>query len=83
VAQKLTYFSYDAGPQPAPASEAAPDPKSKSAVNSPSGRRHRSAGQVWRTVALVVDDLALGFEDLVQVRDALRHYVERQMQPAT
>ena len=82
VAQKLTYFSYDAGPQPAPASEAAPDPKSKSAVKLPLGPPAPvTAGQVRRTVALVVDDLALGFEDLVQVRDALRHYVERQMQP--
>lgn len=34
-----------------------------------------------RTVALVVDDLALRFEDLVSVREALRQYVERQMQP--
>src|ERR1019366_4466462 len=40
-----------------------------------------TAGQVRRTVALVVDDLALRFEDLVSVREALRQYVERQMQP--
>ena len=68
VAQKLTYFSYDAGPQPA--------------VKLPPGPpAPTTAGQVRRTVALVVDDLALGFEDLVRVRDSLRQYVERQMQP--
>ena len=29
-------------------------------------------GQVQRTVALVVDDTALSFEDLVRTREALR-----------
>lgn len=83
VPQKLTYFSYEPGPGAAPPSEAAPDPKSKSAAAKlPIGPPAPvTAGQVRRTVALVVDDLALSFEDLVQVREALRQYVERQMQP--
>jgi hypothetical protein len=29
-------------------------------------------------ISLVVDDLALGFEDLVRVREALRQYPESQ-----
>jgi VWFA-related protein len=83
VARKLTYFSYEAGLPPVPRAEAAPDPKSKSAAAKvPIGPPVPiTAGQVRRTVALVVDDLALNFENLVQVREALRQYVERQMQP--
>src|ERR1019366_815940 len=81
VAQKLTYFSYEPGPLPAPLSEATPDPKSKPAAKVPIGPPAPiTAGQVRRAVALVVDDLALSFEDLVRVREALRQYVERQMQ---
>ena len=82
VSQKLTYFSYEPGAPPLPLSEAAPDPNSKPAAKVPVGPPAPStAGQVRRTLALVVDDLALGFEDLVRVREALRQYVERQMQP--
>jgi VWFA-related protein len=83
VAQKLTYFSYEPGAPPVPLSEAAPDPKSKpAAAKVPTGPPAPvTAGQVRRTVALVVDDLALGFNDLVRVREALRQYVERQMLP--
>jgi len=37
--------------------------------------------QVQRTVALVVDDLGLSFESMHFVRDALRKFVDQQMQP--
>lgn len=37
--------------------------------------------QVRRTVALVADDLGLSFESTKWVRDALRKYVDEQMQP--
>jgi VWFA-related protein len=40
-----------------------------------------TAAQVKRAVALVVDDTALSFQDLVRTRDALKRYVEQQMQP--
>src|ERR1039457_5301897 len=82
VAQKLTYFSYVPGPAPVPAA-GAPDPKARpAAAKVPIGPPAPiTAGQVRRTVALVVDDLALGFDDLVRVRESLRQYVERQMQP--
>ena len=81
VAQKLTYFSYETGATAVAVSEAAFDPKSKPAKASIGPPAPTTTGQVRRTVALVVDDLALGFEDLVRVREALRQYVERQMQP--
>jgi VWFA-related protein len=83
VAQKLTYFSYEPGSPPSNFPETAPVPKSKSpAAKVPIGPPAPiTASQVRRTVALVVDDLALSFEDLVRVREALRLYVERRMQP--
>src|ERR1039457_4364606 len=81
VAQKLTYFSYEPGATAVAVSEAACDPKPKPAKASIGPPAPTTTGQVRRTVALVVDDLALGFEDLVRVREALRQYVERQMQP--
>ena len=37
--------------------------------------------QVTRVIGLVVDDLALRFENLVRTRDALKRYVETQLQP--
>jgi VWFA-related protein len=39
------------------------------------------AGQVRRTIALLVDDLGTSFESLIQVRRALRKFVDEQMQP--
>jgi VWFA-related protein len=66
--QKITYFSYQPAPPPLP-----PAPDGSSAP--------LTAGQVRRTVALVVDDLALSYDNIVRVRIALREYVEKQMQP--
>jgi VWFA-related protein len=40
-----------------------------------------SAGEVRRTTALVVDDLGTSFESLVNVRRALRKFVDEQMRP--
>jgi VWFA-related protein len=37
--------------------------------------------QVHRTIALVVDDLGLSFESIISVRDALKKFVNEQMQP--
>ena len=37
--------------------------------------------QIRRTVALVVDDLGLSFESIVHVRESLKKYVDREMQP--
>jgi VWFA-related protein len=39
------------------------------------------AGQVHRTIALLVDDLGTSFESLIQVRRALKKFVDEQMQP--
>ena len=37
--------------------------------------------QIRRTVALVVDDLGLSFDSTVRVRESLKRWVEREMQP--
>lgn len=39
------------------------------------------SGQVRRTIALVVDDLGLSFESVGFVRQALKNFVDEQMQP--
>ena len=77
VPQKITYFSYIPEPEPLPRE---PEPKKgdKLPMLAP---KPITAGQVKRTVALVVDDLALSFDSIVRVRYALRKYVEQEMQP--
>ncbi len=68
--QTITHFSYIAGETQAPADHAllrlAPV-----AI---------TPGQIRRTIALVVDDLALSFQSLVRVREGLKKYVNEQMQ---
>jgi VWFA-related protein len=69
VPQKISYFSYVPAPEPLPPAPPALTPKPI------------APDQVKRTVALVVDDLALSFDSIVRVRNALRQYIEREMQP--
>jgi VWFA-related protein len=56
---------------PASSGPAAPPPP-------PSSPR---ADQVRRTIALVVDDIALSFDSTIQVRDTLKKWVNTEMQP--
>jgi VWFA-related protein len=80
--QKIAWCTYVAGPA-LPAKTMAPQAKSpKAKVPVPMAPPAPvAASQVQRTVALVVDDVALSFETLVRTREALRKYIERQMQP--
>ena len=79
----ITNFSYvNAGGAAAEAGaarreEAAPQGQRGAPVAPATLRREH----VRRTVALVVDDLGLSFESMGFVRDALRKFVEEQMQP--
>ncbi len=73
--QKLTYFSYAPGP-PRPGASAGTEEKIALGPPPPV-----TANQVRRVVALVVDDMALRFDDIVRTREALRQFVERQMEP--
>jgi VWFA-related protein len=77
VFQKITHFAY------IPEAANLPPPEIKrTGEKAPLGPPAPiTPSQVKRTVALVVDDLALSFENLVRVRDAMRKYIERDMQP--
>jgi VWFA-related protein len=59
--------------KPAPVSKGVKLPPPPLAIATPK--------QVRRTVALVVDDLGLSFESIVRVRQSLKRYVDREMQP--
>jgi VWFA-related protein len=79
--QKITNFSFvsteSATEQPAVARPAAPVDKNAPPV--PPVRLRPD--QIRRTVALVVDDLGLSFESTHYVRDALKKFVDQQVQP--
>lgn len=77
--QKITNFSYITLGSPVTGSQ----PTSVAANNSgtliaPAALRPE---QVHRTIALVVDDLGLSFESIISVKQALRKFVDTQMQP--
>ena len=77
--QKITNFSYIQAPgsvRPAVAVRQAVRPGAP-----PAPPRKLRPDQVRRTIALVVDDLGLGFESTARVRDALKKFVDEQMQP--
>ncbi|HYY94170.1 MAG TPA: VWA domain-containing protein [Pyrinomonadaceae bacterium] len=78
--QELTNFSYiNAGTVAAPAQQPSPRAADKSAPPVPPARL--KSGQVRRTVALVVDDLGTSWESTNYVRQALKKFVDQQMQP--
>jgi VWFA-related protein len=79
--QTITNFSYVVA-QPAADANApttAPRAADKSAPAVPPARMR--PGDVRRTIALVVDDLGTSWEDIVYVRQALKKFVDEQMQP--
>jgi VWFA-related protein len=78
--QQITNFSYVStgpAPQPAPASPKEARAAAASAPPPVAPRRER----VRRTIAVVVDDLGMSFTTTVQVRDALRRFINEQVQP--
>ena len=77
--QKITHFSYNATMTEQPAAETKSTPTDRNAAPIPPLRLRPE--DVRRTIALVVDDLGLSFESTHFVRDALKKFVDRQMQP--
>ncbi len=77
--QPITNFVYVATQPDAPAPPKT-DTRSKGPVLIGPPVRLRP-DQARRTIALVVDDLGLSFESTVAVRNALKKFVEEQMQP--
>lgn len=78
--QKITNFSYveTAGNPTQPAAKTPAPPVDKSAPPVPPARLRPD--QVRRTIALVVDDLGLSFESTHYVRQALKKFVDQQLQ---
>jgi VWFA-related protein len=79
--QKITNFSYvgvTAPPQRAARNKL---PEKSSAALPPPPTPVARREDVKRTIVLMVDDLGLSFEAMANVRDSLRKFVERQMQP--
>jgi VWFA-related protein len=80
--QRITNFSYvTAQPAAAAAVVAAKPAESNSVANAPAPPVPLKPEQVRRTIALVVDDLTLSFGSTASVRQALKKFVDQQMQP--
>jgi VWFA-related protein len=79
--QKVTNFSYVSLESSEAAQPARPSdkPLDKNAPPIPPVRLRPE--QVRRTIALVVDDLGLSFESTYFVREALKKFIDQQMQP--
>lgn len=82
VKQQITNFSYIAVAPTVAEAENNAKPKSNPADKLlPPAPTRIKPEQVRRTIALVVDDLGLSFESTARVRDALKRFVDEQMQP--
>ena len=75
--QPITNFSYNA--LDAPVVTKSTPPPAKNGAPAPPVRVRPD--QVRRTIALVVDDLGLSFESAYYVRQALKKFLDQQMQP--
>jgi len=77
--QKITNFAYIAGESPIVAKTSpgkSPDPNAP-----PVPPRKLRPEEIHRTIALVVDDLGLSFESAHYARQALKKFLDQQMQP--
>jgi VWFA-related protein len=80
--REITNFSYVSAGAAAPDATEPPRAKPPAEAGGPPVPPARvRPGQVRRTVALVVDDLGTSFESVAYVRNALRKFVNEQMQP--
>ena len=78
--QKITNFSYNVTETPvASAPSEKPATVDKNAPPIPPARLRPE--EIRRTIAIVVDDLGLSFESMHFVRQALKKFVDEQMQP--
>src|SRR5689334_7788589 len=78
--QHITNFSYISSAPAAPAEATKPADK-KSPAEPPAPPPRLKPESIHRTIALVVDDLSLSFESTGSVRQALKKFVDEQMQP--
>jgi VWFA-related protein len=76
--QKITNFSFITNKTQAEISESSA--AEKLSVEAPAPAKEIRPNEVRRTIALVVDDLSLSFENVRYVKRALRKFVQKQMQ---
>ncbi len=79
--QEITHCSYVALPKLPTPPPAAPTAAGAAVPPPPPAPTPLRPERVRRTLALVVDDLGLSFRSTVEVRDALRRFVDEQMEP--
>jgi VWFA-related protein len=77
--RKITNFSYVAADTRAPTPSTKPNARDNKTPDVPPDQLRPE--DVRRTIALVVDDLALSFQSTHFVRRALKQFVDQQMQP--
>ncbi|HEU4509602.1 MAG TPA: VWA domain-containing protein [Pyrinomonadaceae bacterium] len=79
--RSITHFSYIDAVRPTAATEASNAPPESKKDAEPVKPARLKREQVRRTVALVLDDLGLSFDSLGYARQAMRKFVDEQMQP--
>lgn len=79
--QTITNFSYVSNVGSPGAVKIVPTAGSKDKTVLPVAPAKINIGDPRRTIALLVDDLGMSFEDIAQVRSQLRKYVDEQLQP--
>jgi VWFA-related protein len=80
--QQITSFSYvTLGPTVTSSQPTMPKTSPGKTGTTPAVAVPLKLDQVHRTIALVVDDLGLSFESTISVKDALKKFVNEQMQP--
>jgi VWFA-related protein len=79
--QPITNFSFIDTQAGVARNVSAPKPASPAKGTPPPPPMASRPKQIRRTVALVVDDLGLSFESVARVRQALKKYVDQEMQP--
>jgi VWFA-related protein len=75
--QKITHFSYVPGTA-TPSGPKQPSGKTLEAIPAPA--KTRRPEEVRRTIVLIADDLGLSSDDIPNVRNAMKSFVDRQMQ---
>lgn len=79
--QQITNFSMITSETPAITTRSSSSPKSNDKLAPPVPNTSLRPDEVKRAIALVVDDLGLSFASTGTVRDALKKFVDQQMQP--
>lgn len=79
--RKVSGLSFVEGEPPVSTEPAAASKNSKDPAAARFPGRQLAPNEVRRTIAIVIDDITLSFQSVAYTRDALRRFVDQQMQP--